>query len=273
MVGRELHDIKPRDPVVTSLPILQISRLEASSDRGAKALKGIDLVVREGEVLGVAGVGGNGQSELAQCILGLRKVTEGTITVGGIDIAHDDPKRTRQRGVSYVPEDRRVEGLVLPFTVADNFILGKQDRAPYARRGVLERGAIARDGARLAAEFDVRPPNANAVVGTLSGGNQQKVVLGREISESPKLIVVSQPTRGLDIAATEYVHERLLEQRARGCGILLISSELDEIRALSDRIAVLFEGKIVATLDAKDATEERLGLLMAGHAEPAARAR
>lgn len=273
MVGRELHDIKPRDPVVTSLPILQISRLEAFSDRGAKALKGIDLVVREGEVLGVAGVGGNGQSELAQCILGLRKVTEGTITVGGVDIAHDDPKRTRQRGVSYVPEDRRVEGLVLPFTVADNFILGKQDRAPYARRGVLERGAIAKDGARLATEFDVRPSNANAVVGTLSGGNQQKVVLGREISESPKLIVVSQPTRGLDIAATEYVHERLLEQRGRGCGILLISSELDEIRALSDRIAVLFEGKIVATLDAKDASEERLGLLMAGHAEPAARAR
>ena len=269
MVGRELHDIKPRDPVVTSLPILQISRLEALSDRGAKALKGVDLVVRAGEVLGVAGVGGNGQSELAQCILGLRKVTEGTITVGGIDIAHDDPKRTRQRGVSYVPEDRRVEGLVLPFTVADNFILGKQDRAPYARRGVLERGAIAKDGARLAAEFDVRPPNANAVVGTLSGGNQQKVVLGREISESPRLIVVSQPTRGRDIAATEYVHERLLEQRSRGCGILLISSELDEIRALSDRIAVMFEGRIVATLDATDADEERLGLLMAGHAEPA----
>ena len=194
-------------------------------------------------------------------------VSDGTITVAGIDIAHDDPKRTRARGVAYVPEDRRVEGLVLPFTVADNFILGKQDRAPYARSGVLQRDAIARDGERLAKEFDVRPPNANAIVGTLSGGNQQKVVLGREISESPKLIVISQPTRGLDIAATEYVHERLLEQRARGCGILLISSELDEIRALSDRIAVMFEGRIVATLDAKDATEARLGLLMAGQAE------
>ncbi|HUQ42331.1 MAG TPA: ABC transporter ATP-binding protein [Candidatus Limnocylindrales bacterium] len=264
MVGRELHDMRPRAPVVTSLPILQISRLEALSDRGSPALRGVDLVVREGEVLGVAGVGGNGQSELAQCILGLRKVTSGTITVAGVDIAHDDPKRTRARGVSYVPEDRRAEGLVLPFTIADNFILGKQDRAPYARRGVLQRAAVAAEGDRLAREFDVRPPNARAIVGTLSGGNQQKVVLGREISESPRLIVVSQPTRGLDIAATEYVHERLLEQRARGCGVLLFSSELDEIRALSDRIAVMFEGRIVATLDAKEATDERLGLLMAG---------
>jgi simple sugar transport system ATP-binding protein len=264
MVGRELHDIRPREATGTSLPILQISRLEALSDRGTKALKGIDLVVREGEIVGVAGVGGNGQSELAQCILGLRPVTEGTITVGAVDIAHDDPKRTRARGVAYVPEDRRVEGLVLPFTVADNFILGKQDRPPYARRGVLQRETIAKDGDRLAKEFDVRPPDARAIVGTLSGGNQQKVVLGREISESPRLIVISQPTRGLDIGSTEYVHERLLEQRARGCGILLISSELDEIRALSDRIAVMFEGRIVATLDAREATEERLGLLMAG---------
>ncbi len=271
MVGRELHDLRARQATGTSLPILQISRLEALSDRGTPALRGVDLVVREGEILGVAGVGGNGQSELAQCILGLRPVTEGTITVGAVDIAHDDPKRTRQRGVAYVPEDRRIEGLVLPFTVADNFILGKQDHAPYARRGILEGEAIMREGERLAKEFDVRPPNARAIVGTLSGGNQQKVVLGRELSESPRLIVVSQPTRGLDIGSTEYVHERLLEQRARGCGILLISSELDEIRALSDRIAVMYEGRIVATLTAAEATEQRLGLLMAGHTEAADR--
>jgi simple sugar transport system ATP-binding protein len=135
---------------------------------------------------------------------------------------------------------------------------------------VLDGETIMRDGERLAKDFDVRPPNARAIVGTLSGGNQQKVVLGREISESPRLIVVSQPTRGLDIGSTEYVHERLLEQRARGCGILLISSELDEIRALSDRIAVMFEGRIVATLPSAEATEQRLGLLMAGHSEGAA---
>jgi len=266
MVGRELRDIRVRERKRGGRAVLEVKALEARSDRGTAALKGVDLVVNEGEILGLAGVGGNGQSELAQCILGLRKVSGGSISVDGTDVAHDGPKRTRRRGVAYVPEDRRVEGLVLPFTVADNFILGKQDRAPYARRGILAAAAIRRDGERLAKEFDVRPPDPAVIVGTLSGGNQQKVVLGRELSESPKLIVASQPTRGLDVAATEYVHERLLEQRARGCAVLLISSELDEIRALSDRIAVLFEGRIVATLAASDATEERLGLLMAGHA-------
>lgn len=269
MVGRELEPAlgrgtKPRDEVV-----LEIRGLRAKSDRGADALKGIDLTVHAGEILGVAGVGGNGQSELAQCILGLRKVTGGVIRVGGMDVSHADPKRTRERGVAYVPEDRRTEGLVLPFTVADNFILGKQEDPPFARFGMLDLRSIAREGERLARDFDVRPPNARAIVGTLSGGNQQKVVLGREISAEPKLIVASQPTRGLDIAATEYVHRRLIAQRERGCAVLLISSELDEIRALSDRIAVIFEGSLMATLEATRATEQQLGLLMAGHAEAA----
>lgn len=270
MVGRELRDIRVREHRATEERVLEISGLQTRSDRGDLAVKGIDLVVHGGEILGIAGVGGNGQSELAQCILGLRKVTAGTIRASGIDVTRDDPKRTRERGVSYVPEDRRVEGLVLPFTVADNFILGKQDDPPFARRGILNGTAIAKEGARLAKEFDVRPPDPERIAGTLSGGNLQKVVLGRELSAEPKLIVVSQPTRGLDIAATEYVHERLLAQRARGCAILLISSELDEIRALSDRIAVMFEGRIVATLPAAEASEERLGLLMAGHTEPSA---
>ncbi|MEA2662791.1 MAG: ral nucleoside transport system ATP-binding protein [Chloroflexota bacterium] len=269
MVGRELGQVQARGPVAASGVALEIRGLQARSDRGAPALRGVDLTVNAGEIVGVAGVGGNGQSELAECVLGLREPTAGTIVIGGADVAHDDPKRTRQRGVAYVPEDRRTEGLVLAFTVADNFILGKQDRPPFSRRGVLDHEAIRSNGERLAKEFDVRPPNAGAIVGNLSGGNQQKVVLGRELSEQPKLIVISQPTRGLDIGSTEYVWERLLEQRAQGCGILLISSELDEIRALSDRIAVMFEGRLVATLPAAQATEERLGLLMAGHAEAA----
>ena len=267
MVGRELRPVQVRTPVTSTGPVLEIRGLEARSDRGATALQGVDLMVSAGEILGVAGVGGNGQSELAECVLGLREPTAGSIVIGGTDIAHDDPKRTRERGVAYVPEDRRVEGLVLAFTVADNFILGKQDRPPFSVRGVLDADAIRANGDRLAKEFDVRPPNARAIVGNLSGGNQQKVVLGREISEQPKLIVISQPTRGLDIGSTEYVWERLLEQRGRGCAVLLISSELDEIRALSDRIAVMFEGRLVATLAAAEATEERLGLLMAGHAD------
>jgi simple sugar transport system ATP-binding protein len=268
MVGRELRPIQPRTSRPSPDPVLEIRGLEARSDRGASALRGIDLTVHAGEILGIAGVGGNGQSELAECVLGLREPTAGTISIDGADVAHDDPKRTRSRGVAFVPEDRRREGLVLAFTVADNFILGKQDRPPFAKRGVLDDDAIRANGERLAREFDVRPPNARAIVGNLSGGNQQKVVLGREISEQPKLIVISQPTRGLDIGSTEYVWERLLEQRARGAAILLVSSELDEIRALSDRIAVLFEGRLVATLAAAEATEERLGLLMAGQAEP-----
>ncbi len=267
MVGRELRPIAPRSAAATSEVVLEIRDLRAWSDRGAQVLQGIDLIVHAGEILGIAGVGGNGQSELAECVLGSREPTTGTITIGGADIAHDDPKRTRRRGVAFVPEDRRREGLVLAFTIADNFILGKQDQAPFSRRGVLDNDVIRANGDRLAKEFDVRPPNARAIVGNLSGGNQQKVVLGRELSEQPKLIVISQPTRGLDIGSTEYVWERLLEQRARGAAVLLVSSELDEIRALSDRIAVMFEGRLVATLAAKDATEERLGLLMAGHSE------
>jgi simple sugar transport system ATP-binding protein len=267
MVGRELRPIQPRTAPPSTEVVLEIRGLQARSDRGAAALQGIDLTVHRGEILGVAGVGGNGQSELAECVLGLREPTAGTISIDGADVAHDDPKRTRERGVAFVPEDRRREGLVLAFTVADNFILGKQDRPPFAKRGVLDQQAIRTNGERLAKEFDVRPPNARAIVGNLSGGNQQKVVLGREISEQPKLIVISQPTRGLDIGSTEYVWERLLEQRARGAAVLLVSSELDEIRALSDRIAVLFEGRLVATLAAAEATEERLGLLMAGHTE------
>ena len=265
MVGRDLKKPAARTAVPSGGPALEIRGLEAKSDRGARALQGIDLAVNGGEILGIAGVGGNGQSELAECILGLREPTAGTILVGGADIAHDDPERTRERGVAYVPEDRRAEGLVLAFTVADNFILGRQDQPPFSTRGVLQADVIRANGDRLAREFDVRPPNARAIVGNLSGGNQQKVVLGRELTAHPKLIVVSQPTRGLDIGSTEYVWERLLEQRARGCGVLLVSSELDEIRALSDRIAVLFEGRLVATLPAAEATEERLGLLMAGH--------
>src|SRR5439155_6351823 len=266
----EMKQLKARATPPGTEVILDVRGLEALSDRGSPALRGIDFEIRSGEILGIAGVGGNGQSELAQCLLGLRKVAAGTIRIGGIDISRDDPKRTRARGVAYVPEDRRVEGLVLAFTVADDFILGKQDRAPYATNGVLDPAAILKAGGRLAVEYDVRPPNPRAIVANLSGGNQQKVVLGRELSERPKLIVVSQPTRGLDIAATEYVHERLLEQRGQGAAILLVSSELDEIRALSDRIAVMFEGRIVAVLDAASATEERLGLLMAGHTEAAA---
>ena len=180
MVGREMKQLKARATPPRTEVILDVRGLEALSDRGSPALRGIDFEIRSGEILGIAGVGGNGQSELAQCLLGLRKVAAGTIRIGGIDISRDDPKRTRARGVAYVPEDRRIEGLVLAFTVADDFILGKQDRPPYAANGiVLDPAAILKAGGRLAVEYDVRPPNPRAIVANLSGGNQQKVVLGR----------------------------------------------------------------------------------------------
>ncbi len=269
MVGRELRALRAREKPPAAEVVLEVRGLACRSERGAAALRGIDLEIHAGEILGIAGVGGNGQSELAECLMGLREPTAGAIRIGGADVAHDDPKRTRGRGVAYVPENRRTDGLVLAFTVADDLILGRQDRPPFARGITLDRNAIESSGDRLVRDFDVRPPNARAIAGNLSGGNQQKVVLARELSAEPKLLVVSQPTRGLDIGSTEYVHERLLEQRARGAAVLLISSELDEIRALSDRIAVLYEGRIMATLDAAEATEERLGLLMAGQAETA----
>src|SRR5258708_27207056 len=198
MVGRELNPVPARTPVPSTGPVLEIPGLQAKSDRGAAALRGIDLTVSAGEVLGVAGVGGNGQSERADCILSLREPTAGTIAIGGADVAHDDPKRTRRRGVAYVPEDRRAEGLVLAFTVADNFILGKQDRPPYSRRGVLDLAAILRDGERLAKAVHRRPPNPPAIPGHPPGGKHPTVVLGRELSEQPRLSVVSPPTRGRD---------------------------------------------------------------------------
>jgi simple sugar transport system ATP-binding protein len=267
MIGHELRPVtaretKPRDEVVLSM-----SGVHAAGDRGEEALRGVDLEIRAGEVLGVAGVSGNGQRELAESLLGIRIPTAGRITFRSRDVTTLDVDGIRDLGLSYVPEDRRTDGLILAFTLYDNFILGRQDDPPFSRFGVLDRRAITENGRRLATEYDVRPPDPARLASQLSGGNQQKVVLGRELSVQPVLLVASEPTRGLDIGATEYVHRRILDARNAGAAVLLISSELDEVRALSDRIAVIFEGRIVATMDAAEATEERLGLLMAGHGD------
>ncbi len=265
MIGRELTPPTARQAATHREIVLTCEGLRAKGDRGEEALRGVDLEVRSGEVLGIAGVSGNGQRELAESILGVRLPSAGTIRFRGTDVTALAVKRMRLLGTAYVPEDRRVDGLVLQFTVADNFILGRQTGRPFAHAGVLDPGAIRGNGTRLAREYDVRPPDPQRLAGALSGGNQQKVVLGRELSVQPVLLVASEPTRGLDIGATEYVHRRILEARNAGAAVLLISSELDEVRALSDLIAVIFEGRIVATLEASTATEEQLGLLMAGH--------
>ena len=270
MIGHELRpagarQTKPRDEVILSL-----SGVRALGGRGEEALRGVDLEVRAGEVLGIAGVSGNGQRELAEAVLGIRIPSGGRISFRGRDVTTLDVDALRGLGMAYVPEDRRTDGLVLPFTLYDNFILGHQDDPPFSRFGVLDRGRIRENGLRLVKEYDVRPPEPGRLASQLSGGNQQKVVLGRELSLQPRLLVASEPTRGLDIGATEYVHRRILDARNAGAAVLLISSELDEVRALSDRIAVIFEGRIVATLETAEATEERLGLLMAGHADTSA---
>ena len=266
MIGHELRPVtaretKPRDEVV-----LSFENVHAVGDRGEPALRGVDLTVRAGEVLGIAGVSGNGQRELAECVLGIRQPSAGTIRFRRRDVTTLNVRRTRRLGAAYVPEDRRIDGLVLAFTVADNFILGREHETPFARFGVQDGAEIRRNGERLANEYDVRPPEPSRLASQLSGGNQQKVVLGRELAVQPVLLVASEPTRGLDIGATEYVHRRILQARNDGAALLLISSELDEVRALSDRIGVIFEGRIVATLDARETSEEQLGLLMAGHA-------
>jgi simple sugar transport system ATP-binding protein len=269
MIGRELAATAARETTAQANAVLRVEGLRAKGDRGEDALRGIDVTVNAGEVLGIAGVSGNGQRELAECVVGLRPPSGGRITFQGRDVTTLSVKEMRRLGCAYVPEDRHTDGLVLAFTVADNFILGRQTLAPFAFRGWLDQRAITANGERLVREYDVRPPDPRRFARQLSGGNQQKVIIGRELDVHPVLFVVSQPTRGLDIAATDYVHSRIRAARDAGAAVLLISSELDEIRVLSDRIAVLFEGRLMATLPASAASEEQLGLLMAGHAEAA----
>jgi general nucleoside transport system ATP-binding protein len=270
MIGREVLPEVHKAPPTLGQPALVVRSLTVHSDLGVPALRGIDLEIRAGEILGIAGVEGNGQTELVDALMGLRPVTSGTIELRGKSLLLGSaglktaPARIREAGVACVPEDRRERGLVLPYTVSDNLILGMQDDALFSRGGVLNRGKIRSWATQLVKQFDVRPRRSDIAVGNLSGGNQQKVVLAREFSENPDLLIAAQPTRGLDIGAAQFVHERLVEKRDTGAAILLVSAELDEIFALSDRIAVLYEGQIMGVFGAETADEEQVGLLMTG---------
>jgi simple sugar transport system ATP-binding protein len=224
----------------------------------------VTLQVRAGEIMGVAGVQGNGQTELAECITGLRSPASGRINIAGIDITHATPRRITQMGVAHVPEDRQRDGLVLSYPIADNLALQEYYRAPFAKGVVLDEVAIDASATRLVKQFDVRTPGISTSAGSLSGGNQQKVIIARELSRDIKLLVASQPTRGLDVGSIEYIHKRIVQKRDEGAAVLLISPELDEILALSDRIAVMFRGRVVAVVNSENATKEYLGLLMAG---------
>jgi general nucleoside transport system ATP-binding protein len=249
---------RPGDPVLT------VENLTAISDQGVPALKGVSFVLHKGEILGIAGVEGNGQSELVEVLAGTRRATGGRVLLGDREIENVGAAAIRLAGVSHVPEDRRGAGLVLSFSIAENLILGRQRTPLFTWEGlVLRLRAIFEWARKLIKEFDIRTPSSTTSARNLSGGNQQKIIVAREMAVQPRVLLAAQPTRGVDIGAIEFIHRRLVAERDAGAGILLVSAELDEIRSLSDRIAVMYEGQIVS-FEPADASEERLGLLMTG---------
>lgn len=244
--------------------ILHVRGLQVLDDRGVLAVAGVSLTVHAGEILGIAGVQGNGQTELVEALTGLRRAVAGRIALQGVDVTTVTPRQLAARGVAHIPEDRHKYGMVEGYSIADNLVLTTYDQRPFARGVVRRAAAIATHAARLMQAFDVRAPNPSIRAGSLSGGNQQKMVLARECSRPLILIIAAQPTRGLDIGATAFIHQHLVQQRDQGCAVLLVSVDLDELLTLSDRIAVMYQGQLRATLDAPAASRERLGRLMAG---------
>jgi general nucleoside transport system ATP-binding protein len=263
MVGRQVELKVSKAPASPGQVVLDVRGITAIDDHGKTAPDDISFQVRAGEILGVAGVQGNGQTELCEVLMGLRPAVTGSVQLDGKDLSRATPRDRLRAGIGYVPEDRQEDGLVTDFSVADNLILDVYDRPPFASGISLNLEAIRAGAIRGVAEFDIRTTSTATPVGTLSGGNQQKVILAREMSRDVRLLLASQPTRGLDVGSIEFVHRRIVEQRDRGVAVLIVSSELDEIYALADRIAVMYEGKIVAFRPPSVPVEE-LGLLMAG---------
>jgi len=266
MVGRTVKLRVDKAPAAPGEPVLVVRDLIVYDERGHHAVNGADLEVHAGEVLGVAGVQGNGQTELVEAIMGLRPVTGGTISLRGLDLVGLRTKHILRAGVGCIPEDRSVDGLVHTFTVAENLILDQYDRPPYARGLALVPAAIEESARARIAEFDVRTSSPDVPVSTLSGGNQQKVIVARELARKVSLLIAAQPTRGVDVGSTEFIHARVVQERDSGAAVLLISSELDEIFALADRIAVMYRGRVLATVP-PDTPREKIGLLMAGVTE------
>lgn len=264
MVGREVVLVVEKGPASPGEVVLEVSGLAALDRRFQPALRGVDLFVRAGEVLGVAGVQGNGQTELVEVLTGLLVATGGSVRILGNDVTNALPREVTELGVAHIPEDRQRDGLVLPFPIYDNLRLCTYYEAPFAQGPVAQFDELYRYADRLVEEFDVRTPSIELPAQNLSGGNQQKVIVAREFSRPIRLLIAAQPTRGLDVGSIEYIHRRLVQKRDEGCAVLLVSAELDEIMALSDRIAVMYGGRIVGTMDADRVTREELGLLMAG---------
>ncbi|MCZ2128024.1 MAG: ABC transporter ATP-binding protein [Anaerolineales bacterium] len=264
MVGREVALTVEKEAAKAGEAVLVVKDLFVRDEREHLTVQGVSFEVRESETLGIAGVQGNGQTELVYALTGLLQAEAGEIHLTGESIKQATPRRILERGVAHIPEDRQRHGLILSFPIYDNMMLCTYYKEPFAKGVSLQQKAIFENAERLTEQYDVRTPNIYVHAGTLSGGNQQKVIVAREFSRPIKLLIASQPTRGLDVGSIEYIHSQIVKKRDEGAGVLLVSSELDEILALSDRIAVMYKGQIMAILDAKDATKEQLGLLMAG---------
>jgi simple sugar transport system ATP-binding protein len=264
MVGRTVllevskEEAKPGDPV------LRVMDIVVKDERGQTSVEGASFEVRAGEILGIAGVQGNGQRELVEALTGLRHIVGGHVHIGDIQTTRFLPRRITELGVAHIPEDREKHGLVMAYSVADNLVLNRYYLPPYARGPILDHNKIDADGQELVNEFDVRTPSVHTHAGNLSGGNKQKVIVAREFSRPVKLLIANQPTRGIDVGSIEYIHSQIIRQRDAGSAVLLVSAELDEILSLADRVAVMFDGRIVKTMPIEEATRERLGLLMAG---------
>lgn len=265
MVGRDVNFQVEKQEQEPGELVLEVKNIHAKDYRGVEILNGLNLSVRRGEIVGLAGVDGNGQTELVEILTGLRKAESGEVKVLGKDVFNAAPRQTFESGISSIPADRQKHGLILEFSNEDNMILQHFEEEPYSRKGVLNRKAIREHATELMEKFDVRPRGTEgAPSGNLSGGNQQKVIIAREVTNDKDLLIAVNPTRGLDVGAIEFVHKYLVEQRNKNRAVLLVSFELDEIMGLSDRIEVIFDGQITGSVPGKDADEKELGYLMAG---------
>jgi simple sugar transport system ATP-binding protein len=263
MVGRDVSFSVEKAPSSPGPVVLDVTGLTVNDDRGSTTVAGFDLEVRAGEIFGIAGVEGNGQRELVEALMGMRPKAAGRVIINGHDVTSSDPRHVIDLGVGHVPEDRTKHGLVASFGLGDNLVLNRYRRRPFARRGLRQEGAIRARATELIARFDVRTPGPDVPASTLSGGNQQKVIIARELTGDPTLLVVAQPTRGLDVGSIEFIHREIVRLRDRGAAVLLVSAELDEVLNLSDRVGVIYRGALVGTFDRAAAVREHLGLLMA----------
>lgn len=264
MVGREVILKVEKQPARPGAPVLEVRGLQVRDDRRLLAVKGVDLEVRAGEILGIAGVQGNGQTELVAALTGLRPGEAGIVRIAGVDASNATPRQISELGVAHIPEDRQRDGLVTSYPLTDNSVLELYYLPPFARGIVRDEQAINEHCTRLVAEFDVRTPSIHVPASALSGGNQQKLIVAREFTRPLKLLIASQPTRGIDVGSIEFIHNQIVKKRDEGVAVLLVSAELDEILSLADRIAVMYHGQIVATVKNGELSREELGLLMAG---------